>query len=74
MCMGLADTLVNMLAASTESPQRGDEGTLVGSFWCHDCNERIPVSDERPDDAPRCPNCDAAMEFERSPSTTGCAC
>lgn len=74
--MSIIDTVRDVLAASTESPNRGggtgDESK--GAYWCHDCGERIRDVDADGDDAPDCPECGDAMEFERSVGSTGCAC
>ena len=71
--MGILDTVRDVLAASTESPNRGGAGDgSAGAYWCHDCDERIRDVDA--DGAPDCPECGAAMEFERSVGSTGCAC
>jgi predicted nucleic acid-binding Zn ribbon protein len=78
--MGLLGTVTEVFKASTESGHRGDvtETESVGAYWCHDCGERIrdvDVEGELADDeSPDCPDCGDPMEFERSKSTTGCAC
>jgi len=73
--MGLFGTIKDAFEASTESPNRGASTSEVrGSYWCHDCAERIPARDVEGDDAPPCPACGDEMELERSPSSTGCAC
>jgi len=73
--MGLLGTIRDALAASTESPNRGDATSSTrGSYWCHDCAERIPARDVADDASPTCPECGDEMEFERSPGSTGCAC
>ena len=73
--MGVLSTVTEIVRASTESANRGggkaDESR--GAYWCHDCRERIRDVDADVE-PPRCPECDDEMEFERSPSTTGCAC
>ena len=74
--MSILDTVHDVLAASTESPNRGG-GTgdgSAGAYWCHDCDERIRDADVDGDDAPDCSECGDAMEFERSVGSTGCAC
>lgn len=74
--MGLANTIKKTLQASTESANRGGgkgDGSK-GAYWCHDCAERVRDVDVEGVDPPDCPDCGAAMEFERSPSSTGCAC
>jgi Zn finger protein HypA/HybF involved in hydrogenase expression len=73
--MGLFATLRDAFAASTQSTDRGT-GTSesTGAYWCHDCAERVPARDVSGEDAPSCPECGDAMELERSPGTTGCAC
>jgi hypothetical protein len=74
--MGVLGTISDVLEASTESANRGG-GTGDGSkgaYWCHDCSERIRDVDVEGEGPPACPECDGAMEFERSPSSTGCAC
>ena len=74
--MGVIGTVKEMLQASTESANRGDATAerSTGAYWCHDCDERIPDAEVADDDAPDCPECGSEMEFERSPSSTGCAC
>lgn len=74
--MGIFSTVKNVFEASTESANRGG-GTGDGSkgaYWCLDCNERIRDVDVAGDEPPSCPSCGSEMEFERSPSSTGCAC
>ena len=74
--MSVFDTLRDAFRASTESPNRKAGGTSesAGAYWCHDCDERIPDADVDGEGAPDCPSCGESMEFERSPSSTGCAC
>ncbi|ERG95961.1 hypothetical protein [Haloquadratum walsbyi] len=72
--MGLLGTIVDTFEASTESPNRGKNNQSRGAYWCHDCDERIPTSDTDETTTPNCPECDAEMTLERSPSSTGCAC
>ncbi|WP_256685395.1 hypothetical protein [Halococcus qingdaonensis] len=74
--MEFANTIKETLQASTESANRGGgkgDGSK-GAYWCHDCAERIRDVDVEGETPPDCPDCGVAMEFERSPSTTGCAC
>ncbi|GAA0458597.1 zinc-ribbon domain-containing protein [Halococcus dombrowskii] len=74
--MGFTNTIKETLQASTESANRGG-GKGDGSkdaYWCHDCAERVRDVDVKGEEPPDCPDCGAMMEFERSPSTTGCAC
>ncbi|SFR32030.1 zinc-ribbon domain-containing protein [Halogeometricum limi] len=73
--MGILGTLKDAFEASTQSSDRGT-GTdeTLGSYWCHDCAERIPARDVKGDDAPSCPDCGDEMDLERSPGSTGCAC
>lgn len=74
--MGFANTIKETLQASTESANRGGgkgDGSK-GAYWCHDCAERVRDVDVEGEEPPDCPDCGAMMEFERSPSTTGCAC
>ncbi|WP_049937571.1 zinc-ribbon domain-containing protein [Haloplanus natans] len=73
--MGLLNTITDTFKASTPAPNRSegaDEST--GAYWCHDCGERILDTEVDGDDAPTCPDCGEAMELERSPGSTGCAC
>lgn len=74
--MGILGTVREVLEASTESANRGDvtEETSKGAYWCDDCGERIRDLDVDGDDAPDCPSCGGEMRFERSHSSTGCAC
>lgn len=73
--MSVIDTLRSVWAASTQSPDRGDgTGEPSGAYWCHDCEERTPARDVPDDSVPACPSCGEEMEFERSATTTGCAC
>jgi rRNA maturation endonuclease Nob1 len=74
--MGLVGSITETLKASTESANRGgDTGdSSKGAYWCHDCAERIRDVDVEGENSPDCPDCGAAMEFKRSPSSTGCAC
>ena len=73
--MGLLGTLRDAFEASTEAPDRaGGTSSTRGSYWCHDCAERIPADDVDADAAPSCPECGDGMDLERSPGSTGCAC
>lgn len=72
--MRIISTVKEMLEASTQSTNRrqvGDES--AGAYWCHDCAERIRDVDTEVE-PPNCPDCGDEMEFERSTTTTGCAC
>lgn len=73
--MSVLNTVKEVLAASTQSTNRGD-GTSEseGAYWCHDCAERILDLDVEGDEPPACPECGDEMEFERSAGSTGCAC
>jgi uncharacterized paraquat-inducible protein A len=74
--MGILGTVGEMLAASTESANRGGgkgDGSK-GAYWCHDCDERIRDVDVAGEEPPDCPDCAETMAFERSHSSTGCAC
>ena len=73
--MGILGTVRETLEASTESANRGGgkgDGSK-GAYWCHDCVERIRDVDVE-EGSPSCPDCGEEMDFERSPSSTGCAC
>lgn len=74
--MGVFSTVKEIFEASTESSNRGGEtgDGSKGAYWCHDCNERIRDVDVPGDEPPNCTECSSEMEFERSPSSTGCAC
>jgi Zn finger protein HypA/HybF involved in hydrogenase expression len=74
--MGLLGTIGEVLAASTQSADRGDVTgtTSEGAYWCHDCEERLRDADVEGESAPACPSCGDGMTFERSVGTTGCAC
>jgi Zn finger protein HypA/HybF involved in hydrogenase expression len=74
--MSLLSTARELLLASTQSANRGDEAgaTPTGAYWCEDCDERIPATEFDGEAAPDCPACGESMSFERSPGTTGCAC
>jgi Zn finger protein HypA/HybF involved in hydrogenase expression len=73
--MSVIDTVKDILEASTQNPNRGGGASeSKGAYWCHDCQERILDTDVEGDDAPECPACGDAMEFERSAGSTGCAC
>jgi Zn finger protein HypA/HybF involved in hydrogenase expression len=74
--MGVLTTVKDFLQASTESPNRGDATTeeSKGAYWCHDCSERIRDVEVEGEGTPDCPECGDEMDFERSPSSTGCAC
>ena len=76
--MGLLGTLKQTFEASTESPNRGEidesnEEVSAGAYWCDDCGVRLRDT-EVETDSPNCPDCGGAMRFERSMSSTGCAC
>ncbi|PSP48903.1 hypothetical protein BRC74_01425 [Halobacteriales archaeon QH_7_68_42] len=74
--MGMLETVTDVLRASTQNPNRGEDPTAEseGAYWCHDCGERALDLDVEGDDAPTCPTCGETMEFERSVGSTGCAC
>jgi len=73
--MSIIDTVRDVLAASSASPDRGgSDNESAGAYWCHDCGERVRDVDVEGEDAPDCPDCGDAMEFERSAASTGCAC
>lgn len=74
--MSFLGTVKEILQASTESANRGDvtDEMSKGAYWCDDCNERIRDVDLAGDESPSCPTCGDEMRFERSPSSTGCAC
>lgn len=71
--MGLFGTLVETLAASTSTTGRNAEES-EGAYWCHDCSERALDLNVEGEGPPACPSCGEEMEFERSTSSTGCAC
>ncbi len=73
--MSVLDSVKEILKASTQNPNRGDETTeSKGAYWCNDCGERILDIDVAGDEAPDCPQCGESMTFERSAGSTGCAC
>ncbi|WP_158058578.1 hypothetical protein [Halorussus halophilus] len=80
--MSVLTTVKKLLQASTESADRGDVTAeqSAGAYWCHDCNERIRdvevdiEGEGEGRNALDCPECGDEMEFERSPSSAGCAC
>jgi Zn finger protein HypA/HybF involved in hydrogenase expression len=74
--MSVLTTLKEVLQASTESANRGDPTAeqSKGAYWCHDCDERIRDVKVEDEETPACPDCGDEMEFERSPSSSGCAC
>jgi rubrerythrin len=74
--MSVIETVRDIFAASTQSANRGEDQTVEseGAYWCHDCEERILDLNVEGETPPECPSCGDAMEFERSPGTTGCAC
>lgn len=74
--MGLVTVLSETLKASTQSANRGNgtDTDSKGAYWCHDCAERIRDVDVVGEAPPSCPECGDEMEFERSASSTGCAC
>lgn len=74
--MSLLGTVREVLEASTQNPDRGSAGEpeSEGAFWCTDCSERIRDVDVEGPAPPSCPSCGEEMEFERSASSTGCAC
>ena len=73
--MGLFGTLKEAFVASTPSTDRGSGTTeSKGAYWCHDCDERLLDLDVAGEEPPACPDCGDAMDFERSPGSTGCAC
>lgn len=77
--MSVIGTVREMLAASSQSADRGtEEAESKGAFWCNDCGVRIRDVDVEGevdvDDPPTCPECGDEMQFERSAASTGCAC
>jgi Zn finger protein HypA/HybF involved in hydrogenase expression len=74
--MSILGTVRDVLKASTESANRGDVTgeTSKGAYWCDDCGERIRDVDVASEEAPNCPSCGDEMRFERSQTSTGCAC
>ncbi|MFC6863185.1 hypothetical protein ACFQGE_06885 [Halomicroarcula sp. GCM10025817] len=74
--MGILGTVREVLEASTESADRGDvtDETSKGAYWCDDCGERIRDLDVGDEEPPTCPSCGDEMRFERSHTSTGCAC
>jgi len=74
--MSVLTTVKELLGADADASSR-DGGTgerSKGAYWCTDCGERIRDVDVEGDATPDCPECGDAMEFERSPDSTGCAC
>lgn len=71
--MGLFGTLRDALAASTSTTGRNSRES-AGAYWCHDCDERVLDLDVEGDEPPTCDGCGEEMTFERSTSSTGCAC
>lgn len=71
--MGLFGTLKETLAASTPTTGRNARESK-GAYWCHGCSERVLDLDVEGESPPACPACGEEMEFERSTSSTGCAC
>lgn len=71
--MCVISTAKEILSASTQNPNRGDEAMeSSGAYWCHDCGERVlDVEGESP---PSCSTCGEEVAFERSAGSTGCAC
>jgi Zn finger protein HypA/HybF involved in hydrogenase expression len=74
--MGVLTSVKEFLAASTESPNRGEATAerSKGAYWCHDCSERIRDVEVEGESPPDCSVCGEEMDFERSPDSTGCAC
>ena len=73
--MSVLGTVRELLAASTQDPNRGDgEPVSKGAYWCDDCAVRRRDVDVAGDDEPTCPDCGDEMRFERSAAATGCAC
>lgn len=74
--MSILGTVKEVLQASTQSPNRGQDPDLdsEGAYWCDDCGVRIRDVDVDGETPPNCPDCGEAMRFERSAATTGCAC
>lgn len=73
--MSVLGTVKELLQASTQSPNRGDGTALEsdGAYWCDACDVRIRDADAE-EEPPSCPDCGEEMRFERSATTTGCAC
>lgn len=73
--MGIRSIVREVLEASTQSPNRGDGPALEskGAYWCDDCDVRLRDVDVDTE-PPTCPDCGTEMRFERSATTTGCAC
>jgi len=73
--MGLLGTISEVFEASTQTTKRGDvTEESEGTYWCHDCAERVRDVEVEGEEPPTCPSCGDEMEFERSKGTSGCAC
>ncbi|WP_254273678.1 hypothetical protein [Haloarcula marina] len=74
--MSVLTTVKEILRASTQSANRGSvtDETSKGAYWCDDCGERIRDIEVEGEEAPECPSCGDEMRFERSATSTGCAC
>lgn len=71
--MGIVSTVKELFASPNRSTDRKGGETPKGSYWCHDCTERVPAA-EAGEEPPACPACGDEMELERTPTTGGCAC
>ena len=73
--MSVLATVKELLQSADSTGQNSHAGEQSkGAYWCHDCDERVPDVKVANDETPACPNCGDEMEFERSPSSAGCAC
>lgn len=69
--MGLLESVKD--AVTQARPPDQDQGSK-GAWWCMDCSERLLDIEVNGEEAPTCPGCGEAMEWERSPDGPGCAC
>ncbi len=77
--MGIVSTIESALTGTTDDTAESEPNS-TGAYWCDDCGVRIRDVEvesaglEHDDEGtPQCPDCGAAMRFERS-HADGCAC
>lgn len=71
--MGMLKDLRSVFESGSKGEADHSAEETIGTYWCHDCGEREPVS-TKPDASPACPSCGEVMSFERAPPAAGCAC
>lgn len=69
--MGVVDTLKGLVGPDAALEQQTE--WTGGSFWCTECEGRVPGHEVPEGEEPSCPECGAAMTFEKG-GPSHCAC